>query len=188
MTADQAGDRTHQRLNEGQVSSEAFTKGRFDQSESLAQHRSHGHQPHHIMLASRELSQAEQEAESHERRLKREAEERRHLADANDGLIHGADGKKYFVENGAEVAGVNQLTQISHAHKKHSKHQKLAQESSEEKELSEQEVTHKHAVHHGHAAHKKAHAVHQKKHGHSSAQMLAEESHKSAKKHHAQQK
>lgn len=64
-------------MSEGTVNSEAFTKGRFDSSESLAQHHTHGHQSHHIMLAHKELSQAEQEALSKKRRLKRELEERK---------------------------------------------------------------------------------------------------------------
>lgn len=51
------------------------------------------------MLAHKELSQAEQEALSKKRRLKRELEERKTLANEHDGLIHGADGKKYFVED-----------------------------------------------------------------------------------------
>ena len=109
-------------MSEGKVSSEDFTKGRFDQSESLAQHHARGHQPHPIMLAHKELSNAEQEALSKKRRLKRELEERKSLANEHDGLLHGADGKKYFVEDQSEVSGVNQLTQITHNHKKHNKH------------------------------------------------------------------
>jgi len=47
MSADQAADRgNYETKNEGKHSSEEFTKGRFDSSESLAEHRGHKHHGH----------------------------------------------------------------------------------------------------------------------------------------------
>jgi hypothetical protein len=71
MTADQAADRgNYETHSEGKMTSEDFTKGRFDSSETLAQHRGHKHHGHrstgmaHIRHQKEEQTREQQEAEA----------------------------------------------------------------------------------------------------------------------------
>lgn len=62
VTADQAADRGYLPEAPGKVSSEVFTKGKFDSSESLAQHKAHKKHHKHQALAHEQPSKEEQEA------------------------------------------------------------------------------------------------------------------------------
>lgn len=135
MTADQAaeaGERgnndTHHSSSD-KMTSEAFTKGRFDSSEAFAQrkhHKKHGHRHAgmtHIRTqkASDKKTAEEEEAEAEAafeaekaivekeekakaavalaKKQKEEYEQRLASANEFDGLVHTADGKKHFVDD-----------------------------------------------------------------------------------------
>lgn len=73
-------------------------------------------------------------AEAHKQLLQKQYEERKAAANEFDGLVHTAEGKKLFVEDGAVVGGVNLQAQIKGAHgHKHHKHQHLAQQANDKK-------------------------------------------------------
>jgi len=109
------------------MDSEDFSRGRFDTSETLGQvHHRHA-KKHHMSQKKRhhsapkaprqQVAHVDQAADiEYETKLKRDYNMR--LAEANkfDGLVHLANGKRMFVDDGTTVGGVN-LSQ-----KKHEKH------------------------------------------------------------------
>lgn len=75
--------------------------------------------------AEKAKAQQEENAKAqaaHQKQLQKEYEERRAAANEFDGHVHHANGKKYFVEGGAEVGGVNLNAQVKHGHKHAKKH------------------------------------------------------------------
>ena len=185
------------------VSSEEFTKGKFDSSETLAQGHHNAHKKHHLKhpqtISQKEKTpeQEEQEFEAEEAneqaaanqakfiktqmetQARHNAEYQMRLSSANqfDGLVHLPDGQKQFVDDGSIVNGANLYSQQKHHHQ--AKHH----------------VGGHHAKTAGHAPahhqHKKVHATHGHKHHaapvsvSSNHHMVAHaQSHKGAVKHH----
>ena len=131
VTADQAADRGYIPEAPGKVNSEAFTKGRFDSSESFAQHKRHHKKVQRPQaLAHEEPSKAEQEAaadrelqaemaktaaeekakeiETKKRVAQQQYEERKAAANQYDGTVH-VNGQRVHVDTGKVVGGVNNL-------------------------------------------------------------------------------
>jgi hypothetical protein len=154
VTADQAADRGYLPEAPGKVSSEVFTKGKFDSSESLVQHKGHKkHHRHQALAHEQPPTKEEQEAaaekefneeyaksaqeqkikdlEIKKKVLEQQYAERMAAAGQHDGLVP-VGGKKIFVDDGTVVGGVNVLAA-------HHSHHTLAQQPHEKKATSEVE-------------------------------------------------
>jgi len=79
---------------------------------------------------------------AHKKQLKQEYDDRLAAANQHDGHVHRADGKKVFVDNGAEIGGVNLNAQVKgkhghkHAKKHHKNNQQLVQKPNDKKAAS----------------------------------------------------